>query len=792
MKYIGRYRKDVDFQILVGSYPVLSNAQHLPYVFMFIFDTDDSGFITLLENDSRILHIEEDTITGHVNDTEYTDGFPIEVIEQAPSPSQEFTRTTSEEGNTVDSSLIDGFGSSYYWPLEHLMKRDFTLGSNATYHSYSYTKTGANVDVYIVDTGTSHYHPFLFDSAGNTRVNGLPGYGFEGVTGVKITNGGSGYTSAPTVVFSGGGGSSAAGTAYLSSGTVEYVRITNFGSGYSSAPTVSFTGGGGSSATATATINGDDDQSHGTYCAQCVGGDGHAGIYSSGSGGQGPGVAKECKFYGVKVLLNINGSGSGYTSDIVAGINAVIAHNDSANGNYKGSTRPSVINFSIGHGVPNTGATYFYDDETGSWASTLGEDALKTATAPISGTIQPVHVIQASGNGYTAAGGAEFRGPMQARTNFGMIARTQAESSNTDAGQGNPICVGATEEYGASASGLLKPAYFSNYGSSSLSIWAPGKGVPVGHWDWTLNSISTVALINGTSFSSPYTAGLVALRLEDKPTELPADTKAWLINTTTGGSNPSSINTLMIPTPLTTNPISVTASSSTVSVNWVGHNLTTGNLVQINGSTDVQGLLAANVNDWATVTVVDVDNFTYTAGANAVGTGTGGGSSVQACKVTGTFEATDGVYDRGHTLSRNYDGGSDNFDYYPVDYSDNKFFYSPYQDYTVGWTTAAGSLGTVTVGNSINYDLSAQISSHTTESPLPVTYGINSLPSGTSFNVNTGALTGNPSLGGTFNFIITADNIYKQETRSYSLAVAGIDFSMSGGIMLTGGITINT
>ena len=75
---------------------------------------------------------------------------------------------------------------------------------------------------------------------------------------------------------------------------------------------------------------------------------------------------------------------------------------------------------------------------------------------------------------------------------------------------------------------------------------------------------------------------------------------------------------------------------------------------------------------------------------------------------------------------------------------------------------------------------------------MPVTYGINSLPSGTSFNVNTGALTGNPSLGGTFNFIITADNIYKQETRSYSLAVAGIDFSMSGGIMLTGGITINT
>jgi hypothetical protein len=791
MKYIGRYRKDVDFQTLVGSYSILGNAQHLPYVFMFIFDTDDAGFITLLEN-SRILRIEEDAITGHVNDEELVDSMPIEHIEQVPSPSQEFTRTTSEDGTTVDNTLIDGYGTIYYWPLEHLMKRDFTLGSNATYHNYSYTKTGQNVDVYVVDTGTSRYHPFLFDSAGNTRVNGLPGYGFEGVTGVKITGGGSSYTSAPTVSFSGGSGSNAAGTAYVSSGVVEYVRITNFGSGYTSAPTVSFSGGGGSSATATATINGDDDQGHGTYCAQCVGGDGHGGAFSSGSGGQGPGVAKECKFYGVKVLINIGGNGSGYTSDIVAGVNAIIAHNDSANGNYKGSARPSVINFSIGHGVPNSGATYFYDDETGSWSNTLGEDALKTATAPSSGTVQPVHVVQASGNGYTSSGGAEFHGPMLARTNFGMIARTQAESGNTDLGQGNPICVGATAEFNADSDNLMKPAYFSNYGSSSLSIWAPGKGVPVGHWNWTLNNISTLVLINGTSFSSPYTAGLVALRLEHKSTELPIDTKAWLINTTTGGSNPSSINTLMVPTPLTTDPISVTASSSTVSVNWVGHNLTTGNLVQINGSTDVQGLPAANVNDWATVTVVDVDNFTYTAGANAVGTGTGGGSSVQACKVTGTFEATDGVYDRGHTLSRNYSGGSANFDYFPVDYSDNKFFYSPYQDYTVGWTTAAGSLGTVTVGNSINYDLSAQLSSHTTESPMAVTYGINSLPSGTSFNASTGALTGNPSLGGIFNFIITVDNGYKQETRSYSLTIDGINFSMSGGITLTGGITINT
>lgn len=77
----------------------------------------------------------------------------------------------------------------------------------------------------------------------------------EKVAWVKVTNGGSGYTSAPTVSFSGGGGSNAAANAYVgSNGTVTGVLLTNYGSGYTSAPTVSFSGGGGSSAAATAQV----------------------------------------------------------------------------------------------------------------------------------------------------------------------------------------------------------------------------------------------------------------------------------------------------------------------------------------------------------------------------------------------------------------------------------------------------------------------------------------------------------------------------------------------------------
>lgn len=75
------------------------------------------------------------------------------------------------------------------------------------------------------------------------------------VTSANVTNGGSGYTTPPTVSFTGGGGTGVAGKPILNGGVVVGVLITNNGSGYTSAPTMSFTGGGGTGAAATAAIN---------------------------------------------------------------------------------------------------------------------------------------------------------------------------------------------------------------------------------------------------------------------------------------------------------------------------------------------------------------------------------------------------------------------------------------------------------------------------------------------------------------------------------------------------------
>ena len=85
------------------------------------------------------------------------------------------------------------------------------------------------------------------ESAVSLTVNRL-------VTSYTVTNGGSGYTSAPTVTLSGGDGSGASATAVVNNGVVTAVNVVNTGNGYQSAPTVSISGGGGSGATATAQV----------------------------------------------------------------------------------------------------------------------------------------------------------------------------------------------------------------------------------------------------------------------------------------------------------------------------------------------------------------------------------------------------------------------------------------------------------------------------------------------------------------------------------------------------------
>jgi len=88
---------------------------------------------------------------------------------------------------------------------------------------------------------TIHHHP-----VGNTRV--------EQLILTSPAFGGTSYSSAPTISFTGGGGTGAAATCTIASNIVNLITLTSGGSGYTTPPTVAFSSGGGTTATAVATL----------------------------------------------------------------------------------------------------------------------------------------------------------------------------------------------------------------------------------------------------------------------------------------------------------------------------------------------------------------------------------------------------------------------------------------------------------------------------------------------------------------------------------------------------------
>jgi hyaluronate lyase len=75
-----------------------------------------------------------------------------------------------------------------------------------------------------------------------------------GLGGIKVVNGGSGYTTPPTVQITGGGGTGAIATATVSAGKVTAITLTSAGTGYTTTPTITLSAVGGSGASASALL----------------------------------------------------------------------------------------------------------------------------------------------------------------------------------------------------------------------------------------------------------------------------------------------------------------------------------------------------------------------------------------------------------------------------------------------------------------------------------------------------------------------------------------------------------
>ena len=237
--------------------------------------------------------------------------------------------------------------------------------------------------------------------------------------------------------------------------------------------------------------NNEDDNGHGTYCAIL-------------SAGRTAGIAKDSKIFALKAF---NSQVSGTYSAILGAYQAVIDHNDVTNGNYKGNNRPAVINASFGPTIPTQNSPNIELNDSGDDLYT-DEEILDD----IEGTIasqKNIIIVRSAGNGFKNSSD-NTAGPLQTKCVAG--ARTAGYADNTNGGinnvdtNQNKITVGAT-------SYSDRWAFFSNYGGGCTTV-APGEKLTVPLYDWTANtpytSTTNYTSIDGTSFSSPVVAGIVA------------------------------------------------------------------------------------------------------------------------------------------------------------------------------------------------------------------------------------------------------------------------------------------
>ena len=120
-------------------------------------------------------------------------------------------------------------------------------GSDGYIWKYMFTVNTTNASKYLTSSFIPVLHIKENPGSGDLALANQWAVQSNAVDGaiynMKITNGGSGYTSAPTVTIA-GDGASAAATATVAGGAITGITMTNVGTGYHHA-TVTITGGGG-------------------------------------------------------------------------------------------------------------------------------------------------------------------------------------------------------------------------------------------------------------------------------------------------------------------------------------------------------------------------------------------------------------------------------------------------------------------------------------------------------------------------------------------------------------------
>lgn len=184
---------------------------------------------------------------------------------KADGSAQAFNITTSTLSNIANASTFSASGVQMtQWKDERAMIIDPQKGL-FTWDTTNLVSIGSVGTIAVTNGGSGYTSaPSVSISAPND-ANGIQATAVAFVTAnavssITLTEAGTGYTAAPTVTLSGGGGTNATAVASFTTFKPNTVSVTvlNGGSGYTNAAniTVSFSGGGGANAAATAVTAG--------------------------------------------------------------------------------------------------------------------------------------------------------------------------------------------------------------------------------------------------------------------------------------------------------------------------------------------------------------------------------------------------------------------------------------------------------------------------------------------------------------------------------------------------------
>ena len=477
-----------------------------------------------------------------------------------------------------------------FWYLDRISKQSRSFLNGV----YNTTEEADGVDVYVLDTGIRGasrptgtnvgLHPELYDKNNNADPNGLS--------------------------------------------EQQAYRVYEV-AGYSSGYTVN----------AVANSN-EDDNGHGTYCANLI-------------GGIKTGVANETKFYALKCFSS---GGSGSLSGIMNAYQAVINHNDSGHVNYKGNTRPAVINASFGATQPSGSFPYIELNEAGTDAGFDVELYDETEKDVVDANIV---LVRSAGNGFRDSSDS-FLGPLQGRFQAGTRSAGYPDGDvNTVDTNIASISVGATDYND-------RWADFSNYGSG-VTVTAPGQHITVPNYNWTAltpyTSVGNYSVIQGTSFSGPITAGVVcqfiaANGYNHNTGTLPVLCKNWVRGSGEPG-NFAAVSTTAYPTntaheyKLPTDPFAVSSGSNVIKIYYPSVYSSAflnkiGKKIQFRVAGSSLSLGGIDIKEesrtWYGITGQDAANnyIEITVVNSATGNATGGGDNNYACIISDTHEGTDG------------------------------------------------------------------------------------------------------------------------------------------------------